>query len=36
MGLVRVRWGKLVIEVPGEIFLFLLLKAFLMVHKMNV
>jgi len=36
MRLVRVRWGKLVIEVPVEIVLFLLLKAFLMVHKMNV
>jgi len=36
MRLVTVKWGKLVIEVPVEIVLFLLLKAFLMVHKMNV
>jgi hypothetical protein len=30
MGLVRVKWGKLLLEVPVEIVLFLLLKAFLM------
>jgi len=27
---IRVKWGKLNLEVPTEIFLFLLLKAFLM------
>ncbi len=32
MGLVRVTWGKFNLELPGEIFLFLLFKAFLMLH----
>jgi len=32
MRLVRVQWGKLYFEVPAEIFLYLLLKAFLSVH----
>jgi len=31
MGPVRVTWGKLLLEVPGEIILFLLFKAFLML-----
>ncbi len=34
MRLVRVRWGKLLFELPGEIFLVLLLKAFLWLHNM--
>ncbi len=29
---VRVKWGKLYLELPAEIFLYLLFKAFLMVH----
>ncbi len=33
MAPVRVQWGKLNLEVPGEIFLFLLLKAFLMLQN---
>ena len=32
MRLVRVKWGKLYVEAPAEIILFLLFKAFLMVH----
>jgi hypothetical protein len=36
MRLVRVKWGKLSFELPGEIFLFLLVKAFLMLHNLNV
>ena len=31
MGPVRVTWGKLLVEVPGEIILFLLFKAFLIL-----
>ena len=33
---VRVKWGKLNIELPAEIVLFLLFKAFLMFHNVNV
>jgi hypothetical protein len=33
MGPVRVKWGKLNLELPGEIFLYLLFKAFLMFHN---
>jgi len=33
---VRVEWGKLYLELPGEIFIALLLKAFLMLHNLNV
>jgi len=29
---VRVKWGKLNLELPAEIILYLLFKAFLMVH----
>ncbi len=36
MRLIRVKWGKLLIELPGEIFIFLLLKAFLMLHSLNI
>ena len=32
MRLVRVKWGKLYLEVPVEIILYLLFKAFLMAH----
>ena len=32
MRLVRVKWGKLYVEAPAEIILFLLFKAFLMLH----
>ena len=33
MGPVRVTWGKFKLELPGEIFFFLLYKAFLMLHN---
>jgi hypothetical protein len=36
MRLIRVRWGKLLIELPGEIFIVLLLKAFLMLHLLLI
>jgi len=29
---VRVKWGKLNLELPAEIILYLLFKVFLMVH----
>jgi len=35
MRLVRVRWGKLLFELPGEVILFLLLKAFLWLNNMH-
>lgn len=35
MGLIRVRWGKLLLELPGNIVLFLLFKAFLLLHDRN-
>ena len=36
MRLVRVKWGKLLIELPEELVLFWLLRAFLMFHNTNV
>jgi hypothetical protein len=36
MRLLRVKWGKLLIEVPTEIILCVLFKALLMLHKLNV
>jgi len=36
MRLVRVKWGKLYVELPAEIILYLLFKAFLMLHNVNV
>ncbi len=36
MRAIRLKWGKLLIELPGEIFLFLLLRAFLMLHLLNI
>jgi hypothetical protein len=36
MRLLRVKWGKMLVEVPTEIILCVLLKAFLMLHKLNV
>ncbi len=35
MRLVRVRWGKLMVELPGELVFFLLLKAFQIVHNVD-
>lgn len=35
MRLVTVKWGKLTLEVPAEIILFLLFKAFLLLHDRN-
>jgi hypothetical protein len=36
MRLITVQWGKFKLELPAEIFLFLLFKAFLMLHKTNI
>jgi hypothetical protein len=37
MRLVRVRWGKFRLELPGEIVFFLLIKfASLLLHYINV
>jgi hypothetical protein len=36
MRLVKVKWGKFSLEMPGEIFLFVLVKTFLMIQKMNI
>ncbi len=36
MRLIRVRWGKFRLELPAEIFIFLLVKAFLMLHSMHI
>ncbi len=33
MRLVRVRWGRLTIELPEDIFILLVLKAFLLFHN---
>ena len=35
MGRITVKWGKFKLELPGEIFFFLLYKAFLMLHNLN-
>ena len=35
MGLIRVKWGKLYFEIPGEVFLALALKAFLVLHYLS-
>jgi hypothetical protein len=34
MGPLKVTWGKLLVELPGEIILFLLFKAFLMLNNL--
>ena len=36
MRLVTVKWGKLYLELPAEIFLYLLFKAFLVLHSLNI
>ena len=36
MGLIKIQWGKLKFELPVEIFCYLLLKTFLVVHNVNV
>ncbi len=36
MRLIRVEWGKFKLELPADILVFLLLRAFLMFHNMNV
>ena len=36
MRQMRVKWGKFELELPGEIFFFLLYKAFPSVHNPNV
>ena len=35
MRLMRVKWGKFELELPADIFVFLLLRAFLMFHNTN-
>jgi len=34
MGPVRVTWGKLLVELPGEFILLLLFKAFLILNNL--
>lgn len=36
MRLVRVKWGKLLIELPDELIIFLLLRTFLMLHHWSI
>jgi len=36
MRLVTVKWGKFKLELPGEIFLLLAIRAFLIVHNTDV
>jgi len=33
---ITVKWGKLYLEVPAEIILYLLFKAFLVLHSLNI
>ncbi len=35
MRLIRVRWGKLRLDVPGEILLLLAVKTFLLFHNLS-
>ena len=35
MGQITVKWGKLHIELPGEVFLAVLFKAFLIAHHLS-
>ena len=35
MGLIRVKWGKLYLEVPGGVFIAVLFKAFLVLHFLS-
>ncbi len=35
MRLIRVKWGKFLLELPGEIALFWLFKVLLLIHKLN-
>ncbi len=34
MRLVRVRWGRFKLDLPGEILFFLLIKAFQVMHSL--
>jgi hypothetical protein len=36
MRLITVKWGKLYIEMPAEIFPYRLFKAFLVLHSLNI
>ena len=36
MRLVKVEWGKFKLELPAEFLLYLLFKAFLMVHNVDL
>jgi len=33
---ITVKWGKLYLEVPAELILYLLFKAFLVLHVLNI
>jgi len=33
---ITVKWGKLHLEVPTELILYLLFKAFLVLHSLNI
>ena len=33
---ITVKWGKLYLEVPAELILYLLFKAFLVLHSLNI
>ena len=35
MRLIKVEWGKFKLELPGEVFILLTLKAFLLIHNLN-
>jgi len=35
MGQIIVKWGKLQVELPGEVFLAVLFKAFLIAHHLS-
>jgi hypothetical protein len=35
MRLIRVKWGKFLLELPGEIALFWLFKVLLLIHQLN-
>jgi hypothetical protein len=35
MRLIRVKWGKFLLQLPGEIALFWLFKVLLLIHRLN-
>jgi hypothetical protein len=36
MGRISVKWGKVEVELPAELLLFVLFKTFLVLHNVNV